>query len=164
MRLCSIETRRVATALLLLCCIALAGCGNKNKRPDDGLVSDKDPVRGFLATIPADTPYAFVAVEPMPLGPMLGWMGSWADSVTSMMQNFQDVLQDEYLPPETKLVYALMDELSGKYTPEGLKSLGFSVSPRFALYGIAANVPLLLKNWKSLPPPGRWRRLPVMPS
>ena len=121
---------------LLVSALLVAGCGNKNKRPDGSLVTDKDPVRGFLATIPADTPYAFVAAEPMPLGPALRWMESWASSLEKMIGNTDEVLADEYVGAEIKLVYAMISELSGNYNPAGMKKLGLSVSPRFALYGI----------------------------
>lgn len=125
-----------AGAMLICVCVALAGCSGKNKRADSDLVSDKDPVRGFLATIPADTPYAYVAVEPMPIGPMLAWIQGWASSIEAMLPNIDDMLADEYIDPRTKLVYAVVSEMSGNYSVEGFKKLGLSTSPRFAVHGI----------------------------
>ena len=129
------SARTVLIAVTCLCAVLVA-CGNKNKRPDSDLVSDKDPVRGFLATIPADTPFAFVAIEPMPLGQMLTWVEGWAASIESMLPNVNELLADPYVDPETKLVYAVISEMSGNYNVKGFKKLGLSASPRFAIYGI----------------------------
>lgn len=133
------QNLRAATflaAIFLCTTVVAAGCGNKNKRPDGDLVSDKDPVRGFLATIPADTPYAFVAAEPMPMGPILSWMDGWMTSMEGLLPDPDQILADEYVSKEMKLAYALIGELSGNYNAEGFKKLGLSVSPRFAFYGI----------------------------
>lgn len=129
---------RTSRTLLILLFIALGctSCGNKNKRPDSELVTEKEPARAFLATIPADTPYAFIATEPMPLGPVIGLIEQYSGWVQQMTGNFETVLQDEYVDVETKALVALMKEFSDNYSREGFQELGFSLSPRFALYGI----------------------------
>lgn len=128
--------RPLAALVLILLCGLGIGCGNKNKRADQDLVSEKDPVRGFLAPIPADTPYAFVAVEPMPLTPMLGWLDGWAQTMQSFLPAVDDFLADEYVDPETKFMYALMQEMLPNLNAEGFKKLGLSPSPRVAFYGL----------------------------
>jgi hypothetical protein len=122
--------------IVLLAALLCTACGKKNKRPDSKLVTEKDPARGFLATIPADTPYAFIAAEPMPLGPVMGLMEQYSGYVQQATGNFGTVLQDEYVDAETKALVALLKEFSDHYSREGIQELGFSLSPRFAFYGI----------------------------
>lgn len=123
---------------LALAAFLLWGCGNKNKRADGTLVTDKDPVKSYLSLIPADTPYAFVALEPMPIGPMLSWADSYGGALSNVLPAYSDILNDEYVDPSAKLLFAILAEFDAEYDGDRYKELGFSLSPRFALYGVGA--------------------------
>ena len=51
-------------------------------------------------------------------------------------ERIQELLDDPETKPRKRRALALLAELTGHFTPDGLEELGFSSSPRFALYGI----------------------------
>ena len=134
------RNRRAAVVALALfvgaVLLSTSGCGNKNRRKDGSLVTDRGAIRGFLAPIPADTPYAFVAIEPMPIAPLIEWAEPFVSSVKGLMPASDSVLKDDYVGAESKFAYALFSEIMESYSVEGFKELGFSTTPRGAFYGI----------------------------
>lgn len=125
---------RIRIFALLLALVALSACGKKDKRPDDQLATARAPV--FLAAVPADTPYVFAGVEPMPLGPMFQWIEAWSSVLGENTEALEAAIDDEYTDPGTKALAALIVEMTNNMSREGFERLGFSVAPRFALYGI----------------------------
>lgn len=128
---------RVRTVmLLLLVALVSSACGKKNKRQDDELVTDKNPVKSFLAPIPADTPFAFVAGEPLPLVPLLQWMKKLNYGGEFYGESVEQLIEDEYVDPPTKAMLVIGSALMDNLSADGLGELGLSASPRFAVYGI----------------------------
>ncbi len=88
----------------------------------------------MFAHIPADTPYVFAAFEPIPgaywshvcekLCP--SWNKAFAELATVGGGNATGL----------KVVRAVLEELAGNMSGDGLRKLGISTTPRFAIYGL----------------------------
>lgn len=101
------------------------------KKKDDALAK-------LLAKIPADSPYAFVSIEPMP--------EKILDKIFKIFEPMRAEIEKEIAAelkgqatsddPEEKIARALAEELSGKISKAGFAELGVSTSPRWALYGV----------------------------
>lgn len=90
----------------------------------------------LLEAVPADTPYLVSAVEPAPLAEILPWLRTLDDAAMPTPEEFEALFADPDLKPRKRRMLALLQELTGHFTPAGLEELGFSATPRFALYGI----------------------------
>ena len=92
----------------------------------------------FIEYIPADTPYAVVALEPMPdkmidmvfkmVEPLLG------QAKSEMSKELARLKQSERT--EDKVGAAIIEELQGNLSRKGLEKMGFDLTPRFAVYGL----------------------------
>lgn len=112
-----------AVALLPL----LASCGQKE--PDN-----------VLAYVPANTPYAFANIEPVPKG-YIDTVGAKFAPLAGMYEEMLgDALADLAKQPQddlaVKVASAMLEELRGKISIAGMESLGFSMQARSAIYGI----------------------------
>ncbi len=123
--------------------LVLAACGkDQAAAPDSPL--------GF---VPANTPYLFANLEPMPGDVTEAWMKrfeSIGDLYTEILNDAASKLSAEKPDAtETKVMLALMEEMKGKFNTAGLESIGFSVNPtpRFAAYGIGL-VPVMRAELK----------------
>lgn len=85
----------------------------------------------LFANIPADTPYVFAAFEAIPLdywAKVKRAIGPALDEIVAMASGFGDGTFD-------RVMTAIDEEMNGQWTAEGFEKLGFSATPRFALYG-----------------------------
>jgi len=97
-----------------------------------------DELKKVLEQIPADTPYAFVSIEPMP--------EKILDKILKIFEPVRVELEKEIAAelkgqaptddPEEKIARAVAEEFSGKISKAGFAELGISTTPRWALYGV----------------------------
>lgn len=126
----------LAATLAAMLSLTLASCGN-----DGDITTAVNSDNVLLAYIPEDTPYLAGNLEPIP-----------AEVIEAMFMRLQpalDAVQAELAESRADLArsadsddtsrdiaLAVLDELDGKLNPEGLTSLGFSMEPRQAIYGM----------------------------
>jgi len=107
--------------------LTAAGCGRK----------EPDSILGY---VPADTPYVFANVEPLPkayIDTMAAKMGPLAEMYEGMIKDALAALAKEGSDdPAVAVVKALLEELQGKISIAGAESLGFSTQARSAIYGM----------------------------
>ena len=120
---------RILAATLLL---AVAGCGD-----DADKLSDED---GLLRYVPADAPYAFAKLEPLP-GDLVERL---EPATTHILDSYRAVLQDVVRQSATadseegakvRQLLGAVDELLQLFTPAGLEEAGIGNESQFALYG-----------------------------
>jgi hypothetical protein len=131
------------TALALATLMALGACGKK---------SDESPTAAhnaasnkLLLHVPADTPYLFANLEPVPedvidtyltrLQPLLDSMQA---QLSSARTDFEASDGEYPSAPPTRLAHALLVELDGKLSRSGLESLGFDLRSEKVIYGLGA--------------------------
>jgi hypothetical protein len=117
------------SALAALCAaVALAGCGEK-----------KPAALGDY--IPADTPYAMVTLDPVPVDVI----DAYATKFAPLASMYEDMIvrglkaleaEEDQGALSTRVARALLEEIKGKVSVAGIESLGFSRQTRSALYGI----------------------------
>lgn len=126
--------RRLLPLTALASALLIAGCGG-----------DKDTSQP-LAFAPADSPWLFANTEPLPAAAVDGWWKNAQQMAPFYERALDSAVADiERKEPDavsTKALRAIRDELRGKYSPEGWKSLGFTNTARSAVYGIGL-VPVL---------------------
>lgn len=122
-------------AITVLAIASVAACGNKSQRADK-LVSDKDPVRGFMEHIPADTAYAFVSLQPLPLDILHTWFEKFSQPLSAVMPVMESALNDPTLPAPVRLIAAVSREFGDDYSAERVKELGLTLTPRMSLHGL----------------------------
>jgi hypothetical protein len=120
-------------AAVLTFALALAACGGSSGKPAQPKPRDAFESYPSLAYVPADTPYAFVVFEPASLDlirRMYGNLGSVWQQATSSADG-----------PAAGFVHAIGAEL-GDVSVERLKEVGFTPTPRMALYGVGGYYPV----------------------
>jgi hypothetical protein len=126
--------RHLLPLTALASALLLAGCGG-----------DQDTGQP-LAFAPADTPWLLANAEPMPAAAMDAWWKNAQQMAPFYERALESAVADiERKEPDataTKALRAVRDELRGKYSQEGWKSLGFTNEARSAIYGIGL-VPVL---------------------
>jgi len=83
-----------------------------------------------MAHVPADTPYLLAALDAVP--------PEFYAKLQQMLAPMASLVGDQWRKERSasKLLDAVMSELDGKWNQAGLESLGLSVQPRFAVYGL----------------------------
>lgn len=89
----------------------------------------------FLASVPADSPFLLAMLRPMP-SDFLSYLRAGIAPFTGMAQLGISAAKDEADP----LGRAILDELDGKLSVEGMNSLGITVSPKVAMYAIGLSL------------------------
>ena len=123
--------RKFTTALFAA--TLMAGCSSTPKADSELELAQKSP---HLAAIPAETPYALASLQPMPMGEMVDMLGQLGTAMDALSGQMAATLTPQSSTPE-RFVVAYLEEFRGKWNREGLESLGFSMSPRTAVYGIS---------------------------
>lgn len=99
-----------------------------------------------LAYVPADTPYVFANLEPLPAAVTSRWMQQMDVGArlwqSQLAQGIRKLEQSRPDAEELKWLRALNAELEGKSMAQVLDSLGYDMQGRVALYGIGL-VPVL---------------------
>lgn len=115
--------------LTLLLAAALTACGTTKK-----------DLSAPLAYVPADTPYVFANLEPLP--------ADVTDAYTDMLKPAQDAFQKLLAdlrteagqsmgdPEEKRKMLGLIGLIEDKLTVEGWEKIGFSRTARAAIYGV----------------------------
>lgn len=127
--------------VVVVALLALAACKKddggalpSDLRPPKAAVDvDKLAVPALFAHIPADSPYVMAAFEAIPLD----YYEKMKQAFGPMVKQSIDMLRalDHGGSGPMRWVDALSEELAGKWNAKGLESLGFSATPRFAVYG-----------------------------
>lgn len=87
----------------------------------------------LFANIPADTPYMIAAFEAISLEYYAKMKRALAPGFSKITDEIRSAADDD---SAERLMTAIEQELDGKWDAKGLESLGFSASPRFAIYGL----------------------------
>jgi len=132
-------TLRVGVLVL----VAVLGCKKDSSidqalpvelKPKPAIVdSSKLKAPALFAHIPADSPYVIGSFEAVPLDYYAKMKRALGPSVDQMLRQLRALAEDDGKP---SVLDAILDELDGKLTSQGLESLGFSATPRFAIYGL----------------------------
>jgi hypothetical protein len=117
------------------------GCKTTNAK-DDSLITKQLKIPEHFKHIPADTPYVMADIEPFPYDE-LDWQ--FIESYGALVTELRDQLTAEArnmpgdsVDKELQLVLAILDELDGNMSPEGLKTLGVAIQGHISLYGVGA--------------------------
>lgn len=126
--------------LLLLAVSFQFACKSSTVKPDEALTKHID-TPAFFHNIPADSPYVITGTEPVPLEIVkdtLAQLNAMLDTTLKLYDEQISAENSNNLQDDVVLrsFLALIQELRGNISPEGLNSLGFSMQPSFAFYGI----------------------------
>ncbi|MCX5741648.1 MAG: hypothetical protein NT062_04010 [Proteobacteria bacterium] len=120
--------------ILAICVVALAAC----HPPTTGDPPHATPIvgarvidRGALAYVPADTPYVFVSLEPIPETIRRRMVGIDNAELLGALAKL------DAPTPFGRAMHALAGELRDGDRVRDLTELGFPTSPRFAFYGLS---------------------------
>lgn len=138
-------TSRATWMLLLFVLIGLmaagpVGCGGSKGSDEQALLTEGAKIPEYFKNIPADSPYVFAAIKPVPFDliskPILDSYGQTITSTRQLMANEMANMDPQYIGKEQRLAAAVLEELDGKMSREGLASLGIAVEGLSAFYGI----------------------------
>jgi hypothetical protein len=133
--------RNLSLCLFLVTSLA---CSGTSKQHGDGTGSDRmsaPETAQLLATVPADTPYVFAQLTPVPEEYFKSYLAPIAGSMTDALEQFNTLLtSNAELADDLGLWYRLLlvlaEELKGKVSMEGMAELGINTRPRMVLYGL----------------------------
>ncbi|WP_428263832.1 hypothetical protein [Haliangium sp.] len=122
-------------ALSALALLLMATCGGKSA---DTVESPAAPAAAdaWLAYIPADSPLVMANLRPLP-PEIVDWL---ATGMAPIADNLQNKLAEQMAQTSDEQERAVLAELDGKLSREGLASIGVSLTPRYALYGIGVSL------------------------
>lgn len=123
--------------------LSLTACGQSDSTDTTEVSATANPL---LSYVPADTPYLTANLEPLPEPVIDAYLERWQPVMTTMQQEMTEArLEMEAAgvgaqedDPAARLVLALMEELDGKLSRQGLDSLGFDLNASKVLYGLGA--------------------------
>jgi predicted small lipoprotein YifL len=114
--------------VMLAALLAAAGCGRK--------VDVDSP----LAFVPADTPYVFANIEPMPDAMVAQWRQQMQAAWPLMTDAVEHALVEIDKKPDAegtgRVLHALFDEFRNRSTPEQWQEIGLGPKVRAAIYGV----------------------------
>jgi hypothetical protein len=135
----------VVCAHVLALAVLFACSGEPKTTSKDSLGARDITLPSMFSAIPSDTPYIVAGIEPFPDEVL----DSIAARLTPEIERLQKSLTTEnnQMPKgentdSARVFRALMTELKGKLTRQGIEGLGFNLKPRFALYGLGP-IPVL---------------------
>lgn len=135
--------RKIAVVVLVLAALAVGVWWLRRDAapgaPGGGADAPAD-AHAPLAYVPADTPYLFANLEPVPAEVSAQWMQQmdlvgelWRSQLAGAIAKLQQERPDA---PELKWMQAIGAELEGKTLQQVFESMGHDVRARVALYGI----------------------------
>jgi hypothetical protein len=122
------------TATLITAGALVVSCS----RQDDELQAVDN---NLLQWVPADTPYVFAHLQPVPDDILDAWMVRTQPFLDALQQQLVDARQDlqvegqDVSPEFAAIADAVLVELDGKLNLAGLESLGFSLQANQVVYG-----------------------------
>lgn len=125
-------------SLTLVLTVLLVGACSKTNGPGKppSAAAPETALPASFSQIPADTPYLFGSINPLPAELLASAVKASAPNMADLEAALEDEIRRLPDTPQARVVRALMEELRGKLSREGLESLGFKVPPRFVLYGM----------------------------
>lgn len=120
--------------LVVLVSMVLAACGGSKPRGSSAPTAARISAPPLFAHIPADTPYVIAALEAFPRA----YMAKLADAFGPLLSTAFDKTLEETVEEDgetARLLQSIKIEFEGKLHADGLRTLGLSPEPRFALYG-----------------------------
>ena len=133
-------TPRFTTPLLAATLLALGACGGDDA-PSTAALDDDD---GILAFVPADTPYVFASIAPLP-DAVLDMMEASSDSMfaayeTVLRESLGEIqadLENDGTDPESaRTALSLLTAMAGLMQSDELRAAGVPRSPQAAVYGV----------------------------
>ncbi len=130
-------------AIVSLAVAALAACKKEGELPPGfgprGPAVDVSKLQApaLFAHIPADTPYVLASFEAVPLEYYAKMKQVMGPAFTRALEQLRAIGGSGVRAESeaTRWFDAITEELDGKWTAQGLESLGLSAQPRFAIYG-----------------------------
>jgi hypothetical protein len=124
-------------ALLVFVLVCL-GCGGPAKERPAAALSAKWSAPSMLAKVPADSPYLFAMLDPLPQVMRQKMFGSLDAKVELERERLRDPSVDRQTLSETDRMWlAVLDELEGKDMKNWGRELGFDPNGRFVFYGLS---------------------------
>lgn len=120
---------------VLMASLALPGCTRSGSQVAAEVVADPQ-LQAILQHVPADTPYAFIGMGGAGTRAFMDKMYGSLAPLLKMLEGKRSELEGLVPEDRRKLVSAILDELSGKLSVEGMAGLGLDVEARFAIYGL----------------------------
>lgn len=120
--------------------LALVACGDKDKEEQKQATQAVEKL-DMLRYVPADTPYVFANARPLPDKLTARLLSSASKelerSTPEMIASLEaSAAEDPDLQPLSALLKALVEELKGKISAEGLASLGIPANGQTLMYGL----------------------------
>lgn len=125
----------IAVALV----VAGAACGKKDGVKKPGVIPSGPD--GWVHYIPADSPLVVANLEPVPES-LVNWL---ADGLAPLAAMGEKAIGDQMATSTDQTERAVLAEIQGKLSRQGLVDIGVSLSPRFALYGIGLSLAMRLE-------------------
>lgn len=125
-------------ALAMLVILLAAGLGGSCKKNGETTEPGQPAAaQAWLKLIPADSPLVMTNLRPVP-SELVDWM---AKGLAPLGQMIETEIQKELDKTQDKQERAVLTEIQGKLSSrEGLRSIGVSLEPRFAIYGIGPSL------------------------
>lgn len=128
------KTRSInnAAAVAVLLSAGLVACSDEQSAtPSNVAQIDQN---GVLSYVPADSPYLLAATKPFPEDLRERYWAMAASSLTELQAALTEQLNEG--STGEPLLDAMLRELDGKLTRDGLKSFGIDEAGQFAIYGL----------------------------
>lgn len=120
--------------------VALAGaaCGKKDVKEPGAIPAGPD---AWVHFIPADSPLVIASLKPMPKD-MVDWLAEGLAPVGAFMQT---LLAKGLAETSDERERAILTELDGKFSRQGLAEIGVKLDGRFALYSLGLSLVMRLE-------------------
>ncbi len=125
---------------LTVCAFALTGCGKKDEPPAaTGALTDD---AGLLQYVPADSPYVFANLKPLPddfmdkVEPRMDMMlGAYVTMMREMSATYASKAEAEGSDMDPEQLEGIIDEIGSLMSLEGLRNAGITRESTSVLYG-----------------------------
>lgn len=122
-------------ASVLMASMAIPGCTRSGSQTAAEVVADPQ-LQKILEHVPADTPYAFIGMGSAGTRAFMDRMYASLAPMFKLVEGKRGELESLVPEEHRKLVGAVLEELQGKLSVEGMAGLGLDIESRFAIYGL----------------------------
>jgi len=126
-------------AIAIALVVAGAACGKKDGVKKPGVIPSGPD--GWVHYIPADSPLVIANLEPVPES-LVNWL---AEGLAPLSAVGEKAISDKLATTTDETERAVLAELQGKLSRQGMADIGVSLNPRFALYGIGLSLAMRLE-------------------